>query len=476
MEKFRRMAAGIQTSLAALALAGLLAERPAQAQTPLTLDDVLQSVERNYPPLLVALLEPTIADAALLQAQGRFDLQMNANVGSNRFGFYETERLGLGLEQAFTSSGVSVYSGWNLGNGSFAAYEGKDATRSGGEWVGGVKIPLSRNRQIDERRAGLRRATLGQDLADLGVDQQRLVIRQLASRRYWEWVSAGQRLGVAQRILSVAEERDQQLRTTADLGQIPAIEVTENQRQILQRQAQLAEAQRGLQQTAFALSLFYRDAAGDPLLPDESQLPPSLPATNDLQDEQLMFDLNYALKNRPDLLQFDPLWQQTALELDLAENERRPAVDLGLGFASQAGSGGVARGPQEFKATLSFNLPFQRRVADGKIAAAEAKLRQLKRRAQFLRDQITAEVRDAASALRVAHQRALLAAQEVRVALDLADAERVRFDLGDSTLFTVNLREQAAVDAELREIAAINDYLQALTIYEQVTAQMFRQP
>ncbi len=68
--------------------------------------------------------------------------------------------------------------------------------------------------------------------------------------------------------------------------------------------------------------------------------------------------------------------------------------------------------------------------------------------------------------------RTLLAAREVIVALDLADAERERFRLGDSTLFVVNLREQAAVDAELRQVAANLDYLRALAFYEQATARL----
>ncbi len=97
---------------------------------------------------------------------------------------------------------------------------------------------------------------------------------------------------------------------------------------------------------------------------------------------------------------------------------------------------------------------------------------QLTQRELFARDQVTAEVRDAASAVRAAHERTLLAAREVTVALDLADAERERFRLGDSTLFVVNLREQAAVDAELRQVGANLDYLRALTIYEQVTAKL----
>jgi outer membrane protein TolC len=435
------------------------------------LKDVLESVEKNYPPLLAAFAERDIADGELLQAQGRFDLQISAQVDTDRLGYYANERLNAGMEQALPQWGASVYGGWRVGDGSFAPYDGKLDTRSYGEWRGGVKIPLLRNRVIDERRAGVRKAGIGQRIADLTIDQQRLMVRQAASRRYWDWVASGQRLRVAHSILQVAKQRDEQLREAARLGQIPAIEVTENQRQILQREAQVVEAERALQQGGFELSLFYRDASGNPRLPQSSQLPPALPGTDVLPEAQVQADLLEALRKRPEIARLSAQRSQSQVDMLLAENDRRPAIDFSVGFTAESGQGAVRRGPNELKGTLSFQLPLQRRAATGKLAAAKAKVGQYDQREQYARDQVQAEVLDAASAVRAAHNRALLAKNEVRVALDLADAERDRFRLGDSTLFTVNLREQAAVDAELREVAAVNDYLRALTAYEQATAQ-----
>ncbi len=459
-----------------LVLAALSAWGTLPAQTPLSLDDVLASVEKHYPPLLATLAERDIADAELLQAQGRFDLQLGAQMDTDRFGYYPNERLNAGLEQGFATWGASAYAGWRAGTGSFAPYDGKLDTRSLGEWRGGVKLPLLRNRTIDERRAGVRKANLGQRIADLSIDQQRLAVTQMAARRYWDWVASGQRLRVARDVLRIAQDRDRQLREAADLGQIAAVEVTENRRQILQRQAQLVEADRGVQQSAFELSLFYRDPAGNPQVPQNSQLPPALPPTAAPSDGQLMQDLDFALDRRPDLARLSAQKEQTKVDVLLAENERRPAVDLNMGFTSESGTGAVRRGPNELKGSLVFQLPFQRRTAAGKQAAAEAKVSQFTQRERFARDQIEAEIRDAASAVRAAHDRAVLAKDEVRVALDLADAERERFRLGDSSLFTVNLREQAAVDAELREVGAVNDYLRAFTAYEQATARRLAKP
>ena len=158
-------------------------------------------------------------------------------------------------------------------------------------------MPLLRNREIDERRAGLAQARIGRRIADLSIDQQRLLIRQLAISRYWNWVASGERLRIASDLLRVASERDQALREAAELGSIAGIEVTENQRQILQRRSQIIESERDLQQAAIALSLFYRDAAGNPAIARPAQLPhaPARPP-RPLSDDQVEEDLSAALE------------------------------------------------------------------------------------------------------------------------------------------------------------------------------------
>lgn len=444
---------------------------PMLAQT-LQLEDVVRSVETNYPPLLATLLEREVAGGAALQAQGQFDTQLGLTAGADQFGFYPNQRLDASVNQNLRWQGASVYGGWRLGSGDFASYSGLDQTQSFGQFRAGIKVPLLRGREIDERRAGLAQTQLGQRIADLTVDQQRLLVRQLAANRYWDWSAAGQRLTIAQELLRVARERDQALRDAAELGAIPRVEVTENQRQVLQREAQIIEAQRGVQQTAIAMSLFYRDAAGFPRIAQDSQLPSKLPVTEILDPAQVNEDLTRAIAKRPEIASLAAQRAQTRIDIDVAANQTRPSMDFGVGVASEAGSGPIKRGPNEVKATLTFQVPWQRRVAEGKLQQASAKHSQLTQREMFARDQVTAEVQDASSAVRAAHERTLLATREVTVALDLADAERERFRLGDSTLFLVNLREQAAVDAELREVSANLDYLRARTIYDQVTAKL----
>jgi outer membrane protein, heavy metal efflux system len=174
---------------------------------------------------------------------------------------------------------------------------------------------------------------------------------------------------------------------------------------------------------------------------------------------------------RPEIDRLRAELERERVDRELARNQVLPGVDLGLGFTTEGGEGSVRRGPQEVKASLNFELPFQRRTARGSVLATEARIGQISQQRRFVEDQIRAEVRDASVALRAAFERVGLLGEEVGLTREVEEAERIRFQLGDSTLFLVNLRELATVDAEVREVAAQADYFRAVALYEYATAQ-----
>ena len=61
---------------------------------------------------------------------------------------------------------------------------------------------------------------------------------------------------------------------------LPAIEQIENQRAILKRRGAVIKARRELQKEALKLSLYYRDADGQPLVPSVDRVPAALPTTH----------------------------------------------------------------------------------------------------------------------------------------------------------------------------------------------------
>ncbi|HEX2570313.1 MAG TPA: TolC family protein, partial [Polyangia bacterium] len=228
----------------------------AQAPLPLSLEEVIASVERRYPLLDAARAERRVADAELLAARGTFDPVWRTRFGGTAYGYYPSLRLDSWVEQPTPLWGATVIGGYRLGLGKFASYDGKQETNGGGELRLGLQVPLLRNGPVDRRRANIERAALGQSVADLNLLEQRLVAVRAASQRYWEWVAAGRRLAIARRLLQVAIARDAAVATRVERGDIPQIERTENARAILQREAQVVAAERALEQARIELSIY----------------------------------------------------------------------------------------------------------------------------------------------------------------------------------------------------------------------------
>jgi outer membrane protein TolC len=437
----------------------------------LRLEDVLASVQRHYPPLLAALQDKPIAEAEYLAAQGRFDLAIKSVVDTYSFGFYENARWDVGVEQPTTLWGATLFSNYMISDGRYAAYDGKNETNAGGEYKAGLRLPLLQNRPIDSRRAELQKTGIGRRLAELSIDQQRIVIVQQATRAYWDWVAAGRRYAVAQAILQIAEERDKILTNAVELGQLPRFEVEDNRRIILQRRNALIETQRGLEQAQIALSLFFRDEQGRPKLAAPATLPPGFPEPKLIDDGRLSEDVELALQRRPEIARFGLQRDQAKVDLNLFRNQRLPVVDMILGYERELGSGPVKRGPNDLRAAVTFDIPLQRRTPTGRVRATEARITQIEQRERFQREQVEAEVRDAVSAVRAAFQRAQTLQGEVQQTRQVEDAERTRYELGDSNLFVLNTREIQTADAAVREVTALADYFRAFALYELAIAE-----
>jgi outer membrane protein TolC len=140
----------------------------------------------------------------------------------------------------------------------------------------------------------------------------------------------------------------------------------------------------------------------------------------------------------------------------------------GPGVRRQAGhqhARGPARRAERAAPPQRADRSTANRAAIGRIRATEAQLAHTDRQAEYTRDRILADVRDALSAMRAARERVGVTRREVALARELARAERQKFDLGDSTLIFVNLREQAAAEAAIREIDALADFQKAYASY-----------
>lgn len=432
------------------------------------LDDVLHSVEVHFPLILAAIEEVRAAESRVLQSQGAFDTRLDADSRFETEGYYENNRVDVKLEQPIELWGLTFNGGYRIGDGDFAVYDGKSKTNEDGEFRLGLTLPLLQGRAIDPRRVELWRARLAREQAEPQLVQKRLEATRKAADAYWKWLSAGRRREIAVRLLALAVDRMGQIEDAVNEGLLAPINLTENQRLIVDRRVALARAERGLEQSALALSLYWRDAEGQPSIPADSALPYEFPWPRAVEEVFLDDDEALALERRPELRALT--LERSRLELDrsLADNGLMPKLDLGL-YASQDVGNAVNpqddKGPFEFAALLRFQLPLQRSSPRGKEREATAKLAKLERERQFLIDRVRNEIRDVRSALTQTWQRIGHARENVELANQLADAERLQLGAGQSDLLRVNLREQQAALAAAALVDVLDEYFRSLAEY-----------
>ena len=438
---------------------------------PLLLEEVFQSTEDSHPLLLAAIQEHFIARGNVLEAHGAFDTKLTVSSKTNQFGYYKNRSSRGGVSQPIQSLGGEFFGGYERGMGNFGPWEEDRLTLSRGEWSSGIRLPLLRNSRIDERRTDLLIARLSVELADATVRSQRLTLLEAAASTYWEWVSAGSKLGIATALLDLAEDRIAQVNELVDAGQLAEIEVAENQRAVMLRRRATVSAERDLQAARFNLSLFLRDADGNPRQVGRDQLP-EFPEPEPVPAAQVEEDLRSAFQQRPEIAGLMVQLGRNGADLRLARNQLRPELDFVTEFGRDAGLGSPTKRGSEWIAGITLSSPAQRREAKGQVAIETAKQEQLMQKLLFARDRVEIEVRDAASALTLALQRLDLARAEAAIAQRLASAEMERFELGDSTLFIVNLREVAAATARIEAVNALTECHKATAAYRAATAAL----
>lgn len=436
----------------------------------LGLAELVRSVEERFPSILAAEQDKRAAEADRTSADGGFDPSWRTTGAVIPIGGYPSQRLDTAIEQALPFWGSSVFAGYRIGRGEYAVYDGKLDTNDFGEVRVGARINLWRDGPIDRRRASIERAERGVDIAARSFDQQRIDAVRVASFRYWDWVAAGQRLALARAWLDLALVRDAGLLRRVEAGDVPAFEQQENQRAILQRQAQAIAAKRAIEQASIELSLFLRTESGAPIRSDSARLPAKIPEPTPISPARVEADERAALARRPELERLEAQKKQAAIERRWAENQRRPAIDVAVVGSHDLGPGDAKLAKPVLEATIVVDIPILTRVATGRERAASAQMARIDAQARLQRDRILADVRDAASALAAAEERVIVAGSELDVARSLAKQELKRFDLGDGTLLLVNLREQAALEAALRQIDALADWQKGLAAYRAATA------
>ena len=450
----------------------ILPERVAVGtQAPLTLDEVVASVRNYFPLIQQAAASRGIAAGEVLSAEGAFDHKLEGFSETQPLDFYENSRHSVGVKRD-TIWGGQTFAQYRIGRGSFEPWYLERETNKGGEFKAGLVAPLVRDRQIDANRAALWQAQLERRRVEPEIMAQVILFVRDGAVAYWNWVAAGRDYLIASELLKLANERNEALEEQVRVQEKAEIELVDNRRIIVSREAKLIEGRRKLEQAAVKLSLYFRLPNGEPAVAGRQQLPDGFPTVN-ISDEtnrlaEESSDARLALRQRPELAELQAQRQQLSVALRQAVNETWPNIDGGILVAQDVGEPTSSKRDKsefELEALLTISVPLERRKAVGKVRSLRSKLAQLNAKNRFQADKIVADVRLARAALIAALERIEVAVEGFQLAQQMREAEQELFNQGQSTLLNLYFREQQAAEAAATQVQAYFDYFVARADY-----------
>lgn len=452
----------LQFSLAgwlALFASGLSAQDPnadaaPSEDTPLTMERLIDSIRGNHPIIMSARARREQADTAPQRARGAFDLNLNQSTLSRLNGYYDGQYLEQGVTQPLEIAGAEISATYRRSEGDFPVYEDFFNTMSGGEASVGLSFSLLRDRDLDERRAGLFDASFTQEIGQI---EEQLTVNQLlfeGLNAYLNWYQSSLVRDVAESLVELAETRREGIESRVANGDLAAITLTEFETTLLTRQISLQEAEQNLMRAQQQLLFYWRTGDGSAYAVSDLVFP-TLPVSWPFDSYQ--FDLswqNRIIAAHPSLQELDAEIQIAKNRARLSENNLLPTLDFQVQFGNDFGSGAANLNGPESYVGLNFSMPLQRNRAKADRASAMSRVNEVEYDRQVQYDRLSLSLNESLLQLRTFDQLRLLRTQQAEIAKELELQEHARFDAGDSDQFLLNARETAAGQAQLEAIAA----------------------
>lgn len=430
----------------------------------LSLADVIASLYQSYPEIIQARQEAAVAAGQVVSATGAYDTKFKSHILAEPTGFYETYRWGLGVARQ-TWWGGQATAGYRIGRGSFKPWRQERQTDDAGEFKVGLIQPLLQGRAIDPQRIAYFKARIAQQAPGPVILQTLLEASQDAAKLYWEWVSAGNVLEAQRQLLRLAEMRGDQFESGVKAGKFPEIDLILNRQLIAERRAQALEAEQKFQSIAFKLSLFLRDASGQPMVPTASWLPEQFPMIGDRPANDFQSDLASALARRPELQLLYLKLRDLNLDRQLATNELLPRLDLITEASQDMGepaSSSDDKGQFELLFGITSEVPIQRRKARGKLQATAAKVAQTNQKVRLVRDKIAVEIQTATNQLDMSAEVVEQTRISLLAALDTVKRYRFAFQKGKIDLIYLNFLETKANETQIKLFKSQENWFGAL--------------
>jgi len=433
----------------------LLWQNPLQSQemSTLSLEEYLAYVKKHHPIVKQADLIISESQAKLLKARGAFDPKIELDYASKEFkgtNYYNQ------LNSVFkipTWYGIELKAALEENSGDYL--NPNMYTSDNTLYQIGAELALAKGLLINERMATLKQAKLYRSQAV--VDNQIAVneILSEATLTYFNWLRAYKEQLIYQEFVVNAQNRLLSIEKNVELGENPAIDITEakiayNNRNLSSEKAKLKYLKASLMLSNFLwIDNIPLELKGS-TVPD---LNTEKVANSILGIEEFSFD-TFLIDQHPKLQSLDYKRASLKVEKNLQLNNLLPTVNLKYNFLNQTTEIFNNLNPENYKAGVQVQLPLFLRKERAALKLANFKLKaneydQLQTQLS-LKNKITAIEKEIES---YSYQ-LILSNEIVSDYQKLLQAEQRKFELGESALFYIITRESKLIENQLKAIEA----------------------
>ncbi len=417
---------------------------------------IKNSALKYHPTVLAALERMRASEEAITGARGAFDTKIVSDYRRQTKGPYRATVSRSFLVKPLGVANSKIYAGseqisnprgrlspvYNTGN--------PDTTGQTGNYsVLGLQLSLWKNLFLDPARANIKNAKYDAQIAKANKRLTELDIERFGQLAYWEWVTAQKVKTAFENLLKNGETRNEYLDARTKKGDIAQILVTENEQYVASRKGSLQSAKERLLRAEYALSMFYRNENGDPIIPGPGESFEDYPANLSvlLQNLDLNSNIDELINKRPDMKNLAVLVERSGVDLELARQDLKPQIDVSTEYYQRTADS--ADMPREYLMVLAqVSIPIERNLGKGNIAAARARQMVAQKEMSYGLQSYKYEVMAARQALILQLEQVTQSEIEFTKSKELVVSETYRFQKGGGNLFLVNLREEAQARAE----------------------------
>ena len=418
--------------------------------------EYLLQVEENFPKILSQNEKLNIAIGKSQKALGAFDSTFKAKRKQYVDSYYSTQYSDVSVEKAFQPLNTKLAIGYRKGVGNIPVYDGEMATDRDGEFYASLSLSLLRYRSIDANRFGLWKARNEEKIAGYTRDFKRIDILVKGNNAYWKWYFYYYKKSLYEVLVKLSSERIKAIEKRVKRNDLAKIYLVEANQYLLSFRRELVDVSARLRESVAKLKVYYPSASLDSKPIDE---------TKNKIKKVVKYNISNILERRPELEIYQLMVRNSNLDLSFAKQKLMPKLNLEL----QRYEARDEKSPyyDENKVGLSFEIPIERSLGKGAVAAARSKVRSLQFEQVLIKRELRASLEALSARIDGDVQAFNILKDEQKAAKTLQKAEWRKFKSGMSDIFVVNVRDVNFAKAKLKTLEKMMDYEQSSFIMSQ---------